>query len=406
MKIFWLVNSEFPDISEHYGRNPNTGTGSWMLTLLKELLKIHDLEVHIGYGNYVTNTDTFSVGKAQYHLFEFSSFDAKFNDNKINLKQIRIKINEIKPDIVHVFGTERFYGLITSDINIPVVVRMQGVISLYLKYFFLDVPLKESLSLSLLKKWFSFRRKIRTERRVIQINKYFEGQTEWDKAFINSVSIIHMPNYYRNYPILRVPFYSLDWDINKIDRFSITAIASVFPYKGIHTLLKSINILKKSYPTVKLNLLGNLKKKGYGAYISKLIKKFELDNHVVYSGFLGEEDMVNLFSTTHVFVNPSFIENESLAMLEALFVGAPSIVTYTGGMPDNTSGEWIKYFPIAEYAVLADKIEYIFENDNYAIKASEKGRLATRNLLDKNRIAARTLKMYDDIIENYGNQRI
>lgn len=37
-------------------------------------------------------------------------------------------INKFRPDIVHIHGTEDFYGLMTSKIPNPVVVSFQGVL--------------------------------------------------------------------------------------------------------------------------------------------------------------------------------------------------------------------------------------------------------------------------------------
>ena len=38
-------------------------------------------------------------------------------------------VKDFNPDVVHVWGTENFYGLICNLINIPVLIRFQGLIS-------------------------------------------------------------------------------------------------------------------------------------------------------------------------------------------------------------------------------------------------------------------------------------
>ena len=68
MKILWLVNNEFPEVSKYYSRKPNTGSGSWMLTLLSNLKSEEGLEIHVGYGTYTTTTKSFESDGVKYHL--------------------------------------------------------------------------------------------------------------------------------------------------------------------------------------------------------------------------------------------------------------------------------------------------------------------------------------------------
>jgi glycosyltransferase involved in cell wall biosynthesis len=145
-----------------------------------------------------------------------------------------------------------------------------------------------------------------------------------------------------------------------------------------------------------------VKNKGYGLYIMELSKSLGIQNNIKYCGFLDEYQMSKLFSKSHIFVNPSFIENESLAMLEALSVGTPTIVTYTGGMPDNTSSSWIEYFPVGESAVLANKIETLFKKSNFEIKKiSNDAKNAIRKKVDKELIVSKTIQMYKEVLELY-----
>ncbi|MGK0488626.1 MAG: glycosyltransferase involved in cell wall biosynthesis [Candidatus Endobugula sp.] len=400
MKILWLVNTVFPEVSLSLNQAVNTGTGSWMMTLLNQLKNIDGVEIYIVTGDYRKEDYYYSRDKIEYQVISFSSFDAKFRGNKKNIKKLSEIIIGVNPDVVHVFGTERFWGLVANEVpEIPFVVRLQGVLSVYHKYFFLDVGLRAFMSLDVLKAYFRFRKWSKIEERMISTNHFFEGQSEWDLSIIRCAKKGGDFKYFKNLPILRAVFREHDWELSGANKYAVCAVSSIYPYKGIHTLVKAISALRYEFPKVSLHLAGKYGNNGYGKYIKKLIRDYGLEDIVVAHGFLDEKRLAKLFVKSHVFVNPSFVENESLGMLEALSIGTPTVVSYAGGMPDNVDDKVVSFFPIGEWRLLAERLRGVFLTEDDALQ--EKSihiRETYRNLLNEKSRKEMTMEMYHDII--------
>jgi len=82
--------------------------------------------------------------------------------------------------------------------------------------------------------------------------------------------------------------------------------------------------------------------------MSELTKELGIADRVRFVGFLGEQELADLYSGAHVFVHPSQItedqnqEGVPNSMLEAMATGLPVLATLHGGIPEavdnNTSG--------------------------------------------------------------------
>ena len=78
--------------------------------------------------------------------------------------------------------------------------------------------------------------------------------------------------------------------------------------------------------------------------ISKLIRKYDLEDRIEMRGWVSEEEKLKLMSTCKFFVMPSIYEAYGLAALEALSYGKPIVCTNVDGLPGNvkTAGSYVK----------------------------------------------------------------
>ena len=144
-----------------------------------------------------------------------------------------------------------------------------------------------------------------------------------------------------------------------------------------------MGMVVKKYPDVKLLIPGNpidcstFKKRrktlGYHRYLYNLIKKYGIQENVKYLGVLPTfDEMATQCKKCNVFVVPSYVENHSSSLIEAMIVGAPCISTYVGGVQNMTcNGENALIYNPTDAVALADNIMQIFENDDLALKLSE-----------------------------------
>jgi glycosyltransferase involved in cell wall biosynthesis len=120
------------------------------------------------------------------------------------------------------------------------------------------------------------------------------------------------------------------------DKFKITAddivigtIGSFNATKDTATLIKAVSRMVKQWPNIKLVLVGKgpLKFK-----LEKLVKKLDLEEHVVFIGAL--ENVLPALMSFKVFVLPSLSEAFGITLLEAMKVGVPIVATKVGGIPE------------------------------------------------------------------------
>lgn len=112
-------------------------------------------------------------------------------------------------------------------------------------------------------------------------------------------------------------------------------LGTLEPRKNIETLITAYNLLKKECggePFPKLVLAG---KKGWMyESIFALVKKNGLENDVIFTGYVDEEDVPALLCGAHIFVFPSLYEGFGIPPLEAMACGTPVITSNTSSLPE------------------------------------------------------------------------
>lgn len=68
--------------------------------------------------------------------------------------------------------------------------------------------------------------------------------------------------------------------------------------------------------------------------IHKAVQSLGLQEHVVFPGFIDEEDLPDLYRGARLFVYPSLYEGFGLPILEAMACGVPVITSNTSSMPE------------------------------------------------------------------------
>ena len=94
--------------------------------------------------------------------------------------------------------------------------------------------------------------------------------------------------------------------------FSSSALYSL---KGLHIEVKAIAILKKKYPDIKLYVPGGCAENGkikdpsgYIKYINRLIKKYGLEDNIIFTGSISPSEVAKRLRKANVFVVSSAVE--------------------------------------------------------------------------------------------------
>jgi glycosyltransferase involved in cell wall biosynthesis len=110
---------------------------------------------------------------------------------------------------------------------------------------------------------------------------------------------------------------------------TLLALGRLHPVKGLDTLLKATHLLGDDAPLVLIAGTGDSK---YEEFLRDLSKSLNLMNKVSFVGEVAGRQKWHLLATSWALVAPSLHENFGLAIVEALSVGTPAIVTNDVGI--------------------------------------------------------------------------
>ncbi len=390
MRILWSVNTFSPAIASQLNVK-SAHAISWVEAMSLHLKDLNDVSLAIASLGDVKEIKKMSINNIEYYVLP------KKNKMKFVWHEV---ITEFKPDIIHIYGTEREhnYSLIECVNNqLPVIVSLQGIITEYEKYYYGGLSRRTILKyytigdVLLHQGVFSGRKKFvrqkKVEAEILKNVLYVEGRSEWDKVM--SEQINPHRKYYFCPRMIRTPFFKYNWEQNSVEPYTMFVHQGGYPIKGLHFMMEALFVLKKKYPDAKLyisgvNFLQKLKGKrkltetGYIRYIKDLIKKYDLSKNIVFTGYLNADELARKLSEVQVCVIPSVIENAPNSLAEGMIVGTPCIASYVGGnseMLDEGQGGFLYRFN--ESAMLAERIAHVFEkHDDVQRKSSYAKELA------------------------------
>lgn len=134
----------------------------------------------------------------------------------------------------------------------------------------------------------------------------------------------------------------------------IMAMNLQFHHKNILTLLKAYEKIMDEVEE-KLYLVGSVPERVH--YLKDYVKEHHMENRVEFTGFVPDEQVVEMLSKTKLYVNPTLFEGFGMPAVEAMIYGAPVLLS---GIPANreVTKERVRYYEPPEDAhQLAERIK-------------------------------------------------
>lgn len=389
MKILWITNILFPE-AEYLLRKDGElkASGGWMLGAANALLKCHDVKLFVAsVSRNVSKLTRLEGEKITYYVLPLGKGNLKINMEYITNWQV--VENEVKPDVVHIHGTEYSHGhaYMKACGSKNVVISIQGLTSAYYYYYYYGMTIQDIYSCltirdlikgTILNGQKSFKKRGEIEKEMISMCKHIIGRTSWDRARIWAIN--PDSKYYFCNETLRIEFYEgSQWDYSQCKKHSIFLSQAGYPIKGLHQVLKAMPLILRHYPDTIIRVAGHditqkkgsifdkLKLTGYGLYIKRLINKYGLQEKVIFTGNLNAAEMKREYLSSNVFICPSTIENSPNSLGEAQILGVPCIASYVGGVPDMMKENEDNLYRFEEVEMLAEKVCNLFANGNNQI---------------------------------------
>jgi glycosyltransferase involved in cell wall biosynthesis len=310
-------------------------------------------------------------------------------------------INDFKPDIIHIWGSEAPFGLIYSCTTIPIVLHIQGIIipcnNAYLPPF---VSYRSYLnsSLSLKYRLDKYLEKIRwkslayREKLIFWGIKNYMGRTDWDCRVTHILN--PNSNYYHVDEILRDIFYL---PANRIIPQKLTIITTISQplYKGFDLVLKTANLLKNQLGLdFEWICYGNINP----SFIEKVVGITHEQVNIMLKGVASAEQLRDAEICATLYFHSSYIDNSPNSICEAQMLGLPIVSTNVGGIPSLVDhGVDGFLFPSNDPYQAAYFIEKLFLNPDLNNQMGEKGKQKAVCRHDRNRVREQILNVYKSV---------
>ena len=272
-----------------------------------------------------------------------------------NLKNLKETVKNINPDIIH---SHNIHPHLFRLAKLKKELKYKLIAELHYPEIELDYILQKILlkPVMILLKQFSSNIDLFVSQSILEENWLIKNGIPKSK-----IDIVFTPHIKEN--LLHIP--------KTRNENYILYLSRIVPRKGVHILIKALDILIKKYNIkTKLIIAGKADYK-YLKEIKNMISTMELNEYISIPGILEEEEKINLTSRAKIFCLPSIADYHPLALIEAQALGTPVVSTKVGAIPEivinNKTGILVE--PQNPYK-LAEAIKTIFEDDNLYKKLS------------------------------------
>lgn len=383
MNVLWITNILFPEAEKLLiGSGVLKASGGWMLGAANALLQNKEIKLTVASVSEKVKKLTKIEGEhISYYILPMGKGNQVIN---LDYCPFWIEINkDIKPDVVHIHGTEYSHGYAYMKACgcKNVVISIQGLTSSSYYYYYYgmtkmdilgNITFRDLLRGSIIKGQKLFKRRASYEIEMLRMVKHIIGRTSWDKAKVKTINPI--AKYHFCNEILRSEFYDgPEWNYEECHKHSIFLSQATYPIKGLHQVLKAMPLILRHYPDASIRVAGTditrtttflekIKLTGYGKYIKNLIRQNNLVNKIVFTGRLNATEMKREYLRANVFVSPSSIENSPNSLGEAQILGTPCIASFVGGVMDMMKENEENLYRFEDIEMLAYKICKVFRN--------------------------------------------
>lgn len=366
MKVLWFANTPC-GATEYLTGKPVMG-GGWLYALSEQLKMCTDVELHIAF-YWGKTQEAFAYEGIHYHPVLLEGDGSKvgrlINRHRLALgydwaakalPRLMNVIENVRPDIIHIHGSENNFGMIAQQtLPCPIVLSIQGLLSPYSHKMFSGFSKKEVLSHEGMKdkllangirtKEQSMLRRAETERRFFRSIPNIIGRTFWDKA----CSLALNPNrqYFEVGEILRPEFYKAKWQKKQFGT-PLTLISTISHgvYKGSETIYHTARVLKEAGVNFTWEVIGLAEHDSLARLAEKQTGASANSLNIQLFGRKDAAQMISLMKEADLFVQVSHIENSPNSLCEAMLLGMPCVATFAGGtasiLENNVEGRLVQ----------------------------------------------------------------
>ena len=345
IRVLWFSNSP---VSAGKVKNINFTGGSWIKALESAFTDIPGYQLGIVCQLKTPSLEKYVIDNVRYYICPVTSgFEKRkigWGGNYILNDDVAVKtylkvIDDFKPDIIQIFGTENNYGLVIPFTEVPAIIHIQGFLSMYVKKYFSGMLLsdieKHTPTLKIIKgvteiNYFNYFKNLEArESKIVAKTKYFFGRTSWDYRIVKTLG---SAKYFHCDEMLRNEFHINSWKQPSGNTIIISSTLSAAPYKGFDLIYETAEKLAKLKIPFIWNIIGS---SDNAEIVRLLVKKYHhpFPLQVKMVGNKTTNELIDILLQSHIYVHPSYIDNSPNSVCEAMILGMPVCAVSTGGVP-------------------------------------------------------------------------
>jgi glycosyltransferase involved in cell wall biosynthesis len=175
-------------------------------------------------------------------------------------------------------------------------------------------------------------------------------------------------------------------------------VGGISPHKNLAAFVEAFARINLNHPELKLVLVGDYKDDPFfSAYpsLKKQIAERGLENKIVFTGFVPDEDLARFYNAAALLVFPSLEEGFGLPAMEAMACGAPVAASDCSSLPE-VLGAAGRFFDPRDAGKMAATIEEILADERLRNSMRETGLKRAENFQWK-KAAAQTLSIFNEL---------
>jgi glycosyltransferase involved in cell wall biosynthesis len=180
----------------------------------------------------------------------------------------------------------------------------------------------------------------------------------------------------------------------KDEQFLLLFTGRIHRKKGIHFIIEALRKLKNNRLT--FLIVGHEEDSEYVNHLKEISK--ELAGDVIWKESVNADYIWDYYSSSELFVLPSYDENFGMVVVEAMACGLPVLISKNVGLWHEVQADNAGFVVNQDVDEIASVLKRISDNPELLKQMSEHARKSAENRYDINKVASLMIKAYEDVL--------
>ena len=177
-------------------------------------------------------------------------------------------------------------------------------------------------------------------------------------------------------------------------QFVVTTVGRLSPEKGHRCLLEAAQSILGEHPDARFMIVGDGPLRGQ---LEQQVRSLEINTAVIFAGY--QVDVAGFLGASDLFVLPSLREGTPNALLEAMALAKPVVVSQVGGMLEIVkNGETGFLVPPQDPDSVAQAVLTLMRDPNQAAAMGRRARQVIEQDFNVQRLARQIAAVYDQVL--------